>query len=185
MPRFPPIPADALDDDQRRMAARAAPTGPYHGFLRAPLLWEHLQPLRHYFADQSLLAPDEREAAILVLAHRLDSPAFAAHRPLALAAGIAAEAIDALASGIDPAACGLAPGAALAGEVVDRLLRDHRLDDELFARAARRWGERGIVELICLTGFFATIALMLNVAQDDVPPTTPPGAAAYSPADKS
>jgi 4-carboxymuconolactone decarboxylase len=184
--RFPPLPEADLDADQRRMAARAAPTGPYQAFLRAPLLWERLQPLRQYLATQSVLAPGEREVAILVLARHLGSSgAFEGHRALALAAGIAGDAIDAISDGAEIADVPLAPAEALAADVVDRLLRQHRLSDDLFARAARQWGERGVIELIGLTGFFTTISLTLNVAEIAASAPLRRDQDPYSPADKN
>lgn len=185
MTRFPPLPDTDLDADQRRMAARASPTGPYQAFLRAPLLWEHLQPLRHYFATDSLLAPADREAAILVLARHRESPAaFEAHRALAAKAGIAGAVIDAIGAGADPATLDLAPSSRLAAEIAAQLLCKNRVDDDIFDRARQQWGERGPVELIGLIGFFTTIALTLNVMASDAEVSGSFRPAAYSPADE-
>jgi len=161
--RFAPLADEALDDDQIRMAAIAQRGGPYQAFLRAPLLWQQLQPLRRYLAQGSVLGAMEREAAILTLArHWGSTAAFDGHRALAIAAGIDPAAIDAIGRG--EAGAPLDDPAALAAEIADDLLGRHVLSDRLFGRARDLWGERGIVELVALVGFFTTIALTLNVA---------------------
>ena len=163
MERFPSLDEAALDPDQTRMAAVAQRGGPYLAFLRAPLLWERLQPLRRYFTEHSVLGAREREATILTLARHWESTAaFSGHRGLAVRAGLAPDAIDAIGRGAGAGT--LDEPAALAVELTDRLLRHHGLSDDLFDRARDRWGEGGVVEIIGRVGFFTTIALTLNVA---------------------
>ena len=49
-------------------------------------------------------------------------------------------------------------------------LFDHRaVSDTTYARALERFGERGIVDLTGLAGYYATLAMVLNVARTPLP----------------
>lgn len=184
MTRFPPLADDRLDADQQRMAEVAMRSGPYPAFLRAPVLWEQIQPLRRYFAEGSTLGAPAREAAILALArHWQSTAAFDGHRALAERAGLSAAQIAAIGSG--DAVLLADPAAQMAMECTVALLDRHGLDPALFESARDLLGERGIVELVGLVGFFTTIALTLNLAgiAGNAPFAAAPGT--YSPADES
>jgi hypothetical protein len=54
-------------------------------------------------------------------------------------------------------------------EIVHRLLRDHRLSDEIFAMALAELGPQKFVELVALIGHYSTIGSVAN-AFDVRPP---------------
>ncbi|MEE4453687.1 hypothetical protein [Novosphingobium resinovorum] len=163
MTRFPPIPDAALNEDQRRMSAKASHTGPYPAFLRAPLLWEALQHVRIHLAQHSLLDAPLREVAMLATArHWRCTSAFASHRGLALKAGLDEATIAALAGEAQAEDLDGRRAAALA--VTRALLREGGIDDSLHADALAALGEQALVELVGLIGFFTTICLTINLA---------------------
>lgn len=179
MTRFPPLAIETLNPAQARMAAVAQHSGPFQAFLRAPLLWERLQGVRRYLMDESQLSPAVREAVVLVLAHRLGSPAMAkAHHRMALDAGLSAQEIAAIAQGAPES---VADQAGLAACAAEALLARGRLDDVAFAALITGVGERGAVELVGLVGFFSTVGLLLNLAE----PEPASALAGYSPDDES
>ncbi len=49
---------------------------------------------------------------------------------------------------------------------------DHRVDDQTYERIVRRWGDKGIVDLAGLIGYYSFVSVTLNTFE--VP--TPPGA---------
>ena len=51
-------------------------------------------------------------------------------------------------------------------------LHDHRVDDATYERVVKRFGDRGIVDLAGLIGYYSFVSVTLNVFE--VP--TPPGA---------
>jgi 4-carboxymuconolactone decarboxylase len=48
--------------------------------------------------------------------------------------------------------------------------RDHRVGNATFARAKAQLGERGIVDLVGIMGYYALISATLNVFEVPVPP---------------
>lgn len=182
MSRFPPIPDAELNDDQRAMAAVAGHGGPYQAFLRAPRLWQALQATRHYLAGESSLPAMVREAVMLAVArHWQSGGGFAAHVPLARAAGLSCAQIDAIGRGEMPGMAGPETCAALAATT--RLLQAHALDDQGFEQAKQALGEAGLVELMALIGFFSTISMILNVSEIKGEFSCPQAGGAYSPAE--
>jgi 4-carboxymuconolactone decarboxylase len=165
--RFPALDEATYDDDQRRMAEKAARGGPFDAFIRAPLLWEALQQVRACLAA-GVLSPAAREAAILAIARHWRAPAaYAGHVALAERAGLAPDAILAIGSGAIPH--DLPEDAALALAVVQELAGHGSLSDRLYQAAIALLGERGLIELVGLIGFFTTIGLTLNVAGRSAP----------------
>jgi 4-carboxymuconolactone decarboxylase len=162
MIRFPALREEALDADQLRMSSLATHNGPYRAFLRAPNLWQALQTVRHYLAKSSQLDAMTREAVMLLVARHWQSTAgFAAHTPLAREAGLSEAAIAAIGDGKTPH--GLPTVTGMAIECAVALLKDHGLCDTLYARAIDAMGERLLVEVVGLIGFFSTTSLTLNL----------------------
>ena len=51
-----------------------------------------------------------------------------------------------------------------------RSLHDtHRVSDALFKRAFDRFGERGVIDLIAVNGYYTLISFLLNVDQTPLP----------------
>ncbi len=162
MNRFPPLSDDMLDEDQQRMSGLAMHNGPYWANLRAPLLWEAWQAVRRTLSGKSLLDGITREAVMLRIARHWNSTAgFAAHAPLARKAGLSDDAITAIGEGQVPQ--GLPSVTVMAMECATELLERHGLDDALHARATELLGERFLVEIVGLIGFFSATSLTLNL----------------------
>jgi 4-carboxymuconolactone decarboxylase len=62
---------------------------------------------------------------------------------------------------------------AIVHAVTIQLLRTGRCDDETFDRAHELLGERGLVELTSLVGYYCAISLLLNMFEVPVPPSRP------------
>ncbi len=50
-----------------------------------------------------------------------------------------------------------------------RLLPDHRIDDATYDRVVERWGEKGIVDLAGLIGYYSFVSVTLNVFEVPTP----------------
>jgi 4-carboxymuconolactone decarboxylase len=48
--------------------------------------------------------------------------------------------------------------------------RDHAVDDPVFERVKQRFGERGLVDLTGLIGYYSFVSVTLNVFEVPVPP---------------
>ena len=90
------------------------------------------------------------------------------HVPLALQAGVAPETVEALRHGRRPPAAPDDEGRVV--DLVHELLTHHDLSDASYHDAVTAFGERGIVELVSLVGYFTMLSMVLNVAH--TPPDT-------------
>jgi len=92
---------------------------------------------------------------------------FAAHRPLAIRAGVDEAALDRLAAGEEP---GFEGNEAAAHAVAVELLRDHAIGDPTYRDAVDRFGTQGVVELVTTVGYYALNALLLNGFEIELAP---------------
>jgi len=98
-----------------------------------------------------------REAVVLTVAALLECRfEMHAHEQLARDAGVD---INAIRSGRTNA---LRDDVRVAVEIARRLVMDHRIPDDLFARARTHWDESALLDLIALVGYYAFLAAVLN-----------------------
>ena len=89
------------------------------------------------------------------------------HHPLALKAGIRKEIADAIADGRRPQ--GMSDDEEIVYDFSIELQRNKRVSDAIFARAEKRFGKQGIVDMTGISGYYTLLAMELNVAQYDIP----------------
>ena len=94
------------------------------------------------------------------------------HQPLALKAGLAREVADDLARGVRPAA--MKDDEAIIYQFLKELHETKNVSDATFKAMADNFGERGVIDLIGLTGYYTMLAMVLNVAQQPLPGGAPP-----------
>jgi 4-carboxymuconolactone decarboxylase len=111
--------------------------------------------------------------AVLILARVKGSQLeWYAHRIRAREEGLADEICDALQAGRRPDAMTGAEEALF--DLCVELLRAPAVSDETFARARDVFGERGVVELAYLVGFYSMISLVLKLAEVGTPDGSTP-----------
>jgi len=174
--RMPPIDPDKMDESQRAAAAeliagpRKAVIGPFIALLRSPRLMQPLQKVGEYLRFESELAPALRELATLIVARRWTQQfEWCAHVPLALRAGISRQTIDSLREGRRPPS--LKRDEQVVFEFATELLDHHGVSDSTYEACKSELGERSLIDLVGLLGYFAAVSMVLNVAR------TPAGAA--------
>ena len=166
-----PMPALNSLDEAQRAAAQALIDGPRKGvygpfvpLLRSPVLLERMAKVGEYLRFDSVLEPRLRELATCVAARHVSNQfEWSMHAPLALKAGVAPEAIEALRQGATPRP--LAPDEQDTVDVVRELLTMYGVSDLTYQSALARWGERGVVELTALAGYFVMVSWLMNVAR--------------------
>lgn len=179
--RMPALELDQMDAAQRAAAEeliagpRKAVLGPFIPLLRSPELMNRLQKVGEYLRFQSALETRINEFVMLIVSRQWTQQfEWCTHYPLALKAGVKAEVLDALGQGQRPA--GMAEDEELAYDFCDELARTHGVSDATYARAVACFGERGVLDLLGLVGYFTTVSMVMNVAR--TPPqannTTPP-----------
>ena len=178
--RLPPLAPEAMDEAQREAAAalaagpRKGVFGPFVPLLRSPELMDRLQRVGEYLRYGNSVPARLNEWAILVTArHWTNQFEWAVHYPLAVRAGVAREAVDALAARQRPRP--MADDEATVYDFVSEALATHAVGDATYQRALALFGERGIVDLLGTVGYFSAIDLLMNVAG------TPPPASDVAP----
>jgi 4-carboxymuconolactone decarboxylase len=173
--RMPPLnPAD-MNDAQKHAAAamvagpRKGVTGPFIALLRSPDLMDRMGRVGEYLRFESAIPTKLNELAMLVVArYVMNQFEWVLHYPLALKAGVSKDTLELLAAGRPPPAA--QQDEALVHALVMELLATHFVSDALYGRALERFGERGIVDLVGMVGYFFTVCLVMNTAQTPTPP---------------
>lgn len=93
------------------------------------------------------------------------------HVPYALQAGMEPALIEALAEGRRPAA--MRNDEAVVYDFITELYANKGVSDATYARAVSVFGEAGVVDLLGVVGYYATNAMIMNVARTAVPNASP------------
>jgi 4-carboxymuconolactone decarboxylase len=175
--RLPPLEPQQMTEQQRQAAAalaagpRGGVRGPFVALLRSPELMHRMQKVGEYLRYQSALDARLAEFAMLIVArHWTQQFEWAIHHPLALEAGVAPAALDALAQGRRPRE--MREDEALVYDFCDELLHTHGVSDATYECAVGRLGEQALVDLMGLLGYFTSVSMVLNVAHAPAPPGT-------------
>lgn len=168
----PPVPSE-LDAAQRRVydeivaGPRGEVVGPLGVWLRRPELADRAQRLGEYARYGTSLPPVLSELAILVVARTWGSEfEWLVHKPIALAAGVPPDAVEAIRTGRAPLLEDPAQSAVYG--FCAALLREHRVDGGLYAGAVGALGEEGVVDLVGILGYYSLISMTINAF--NVPP---------------
>jgi 4-carboxymuconolactone decarboxylase len=89
------------------------------------------------------------------------------HEPLAKKAGVAAAALEALAEGRRPAP--LAPDEQAACDLLEELFRTRGVSQATYDAALNAFGERGLVDLLGVAGYFTAISMVMNTVHTPPP----------------
>lgn len=172
--RMPPIPEGRLSPAQRQAAAELAAgprgevSGPFVPLLRSPELLGPLQRVGAYLRWHSALPPRLSELAILFTARQWTQQfEWLTHEPLARQAGLAPEIVEALRAGRRPPA--MADDEAAVHDFLAELARHRAVADATYARALATLGERGVVDLCGISGYYGLLSVVMNVARTPLP----------------
>ncbi len=179
--RMPPLPRERLDDAQRAAAdaliagPRKGVKGPFIPLMRSPRLLAPLQKAGEYLRFDSALPRRVSEFATLVVSRQwMQQFEWFTHVPLALQEGTNAETIEALRVGRRPMA--MSADEAFVYDFISELTTHGGIGDRTYAECVERYGERGVIDLVGLIGYFTLISMVLNVAH--TPPIEMRGVAA-------
>jgi 4-carboxymuconolactone decarboxylase len=174
-PRFPQLTMAQLTDQQRPLGeaimkiSSVGIAGPYNPMLRSPVFGQRMFDLLDYLRWHTSLPLRLNEFAILITGRLWRSQVeWYAHGPLASKAGLSPKVIADLKANRRPAA--MQPDEAAVYDFVMELSVRHEVSDETFARAKRLLGEQQVVDLTAVTGTYVTIAMLLAMAEEGVPP---------------
>ena len=172
--RMPPIPKESMTEAQAKAAEelvsgpRGALVGPFVPLLRSPEFMSRLQKTGEYLRFQNALGPKVTEFVILLTARQWTQQyQYTSHLPLALRAGVKPEWAEAIAAGRRPT--GMAAEEEAAYDFCTELRQNQSVSDATYARVVGRFGERGVIDMAGLVGYYTTLAMIMNVARTPVP----------------
>lgn len=171
-----PLPAELTDAQQAaadriKAGPRGDLNGPFVPLLRSPELMTRLQLVGEYLRFGSTLDDDLVELVILTVArtwHQQFEWGF--HHPIALAAGLPEEAVEAVAAGQRPEG---RPEVGLVWDLIDELQRTGEVTDKVYEAAVTALGEEKVIEAVGTAGYYTTLAMVMNVARTPPPAGAP------------
>ena len=180
-PRFKPLVESAMSEAQLKAVREVAsgprgrldPDGPSALLLRSPELMSRTQRVGEYLRFNSSLPRRLNEFAILITARQWNAQLeWFVHQPLAVKAGLAPAVTADLAQGKHPA--GMTEDEEIIYQFCKEVHETKTVSDSIFKAAVDKFGERGVIDLIGLTGYYTMLAMVLNVAQQPLPNGMPP-----------
>ncbi|WP_323119157.1 carboxymuconolactone decarboxylase family protein [Burkholderia alba] len=136
--------------------------GPFLGWIFSPELAQHAQRLGAFCRYRTGLPLRLSELAILVTAARWRSQAeWHIHHPIALDAGLSAATAEAIRVGETPAFADA--DEALIHRFATELYETKRVSEPAYRAAVERFGHPVVVNLVGLLGYYALVAMTLNV----------------------
>jgi 4-carboxymuconolactone decarboxylase len=182
--RLPPIPPDKLTEAQVKAieefkAARSADvTGPFVPLLRSPEAMNRVRALGDYLRFRSALPPRLSEFVILLTARQWTQRyEWGAHAPLARQAGVSDATIAAIAEGRRPER--MTEDEEVLYALHDELRRTGGVSDATYVKAVARFGEKGVVDAVGITGYYTLLAMVLNVARTPASDAVTPALAPF------
>lgn len=136
--------------------------GPFLGWIHSPELAQHAQRLGAFCRYQTGLSLRHSELAILVTAARWQAQAeWYIHYPIALKAGVPEALAEQIRTGVTPHFDD--PDDALIYAFTTELYDTKRVSDSTYTRAVERFGHETTINLVGLLGYYALVAMTLNV----------------------
>jgi 4-carboxymuconolactone decarboxylase len=136
--------------------------GPFNVLLRSPEMGDLAQQFGASMRFHAALPKPALETVIIVTArYWMAQFEWSAHKRAALQAGVSPAVVDAIANGQRPA--GMSPDVETAYNFIAELLKTRQVSDPVFLAAKNRFGEKGVVDMIGLSGWYSTVSMALNV----------------------
>jgi 4-carboxymuconolactone decarboxylase len=146
-------------------------TGPFDVLLRSPDLAQAGARLGEVLRFETALTQRERELVIItVIAHWQARFSWLPHSAYAQEAGITPEAVADIAAGREPAFDSDADR--VIHQLVSELVATGWVSDERYAAALAALGERRLVELVALAGYYCFTSVLLNAFRVPLPDGT-------------
>jgi 4-carboxymuconolactone decarboxylase len=143
---------------------RGGVIGPFKPLMYSPDLMARVQKTGEYLRYNTGLDKRLTELAILIVAHHWGQPVeWNIHYPIALQAEVKQADADAIAAGSAPQM--LDAEQTLVYDFCRQVLTHKAVDDDCYAALLAAFGERGVVDLTSLCGYYSLLAMVMNVAR--------------------
>ncbi len=175
--RMPPIPPDKYDEAQKKAAQEFAAgrgyevRGPFVPLMRSPEVMLRAKAMGDYLRFKSALGPRLNEMVILITAREWTQQyEWLAHYEIAMKEGLKPELAAAIAEGRRPA--GMAEDEEIVYDFCTEIHRLKRVSDATYARALQKFGERGVIDMLGVNGYYTFLAIVMNATRTALPATT-------------
>ena len=172
--RFKPLTYDEMNAPQKKMidnllaGPRGGAEGPFNVLLRSPEMGDLAGTFGAATRFNTSMPRKLNELAIILVGRHWTSQfEWAAHHRAALQAGLSAATCDAIAEGKRPTS--MAKDEEVVYNFVTELLNTTQMSDATFNATKAMFGERGIVDLVGVMGWYHTVSMLLNVDQYPLP----------------
>jgi 4-carboxymuconolactone decarboxylase len=177
--RFKPLTYSELTPEQKTLVEhllsgeRGTLSGPFNVMLRSPEMGDLAQKLGAYIRFHTTVPIRLNEFAILITARALNVQyEWAAHHKNGLKAGLSPALIDAVGEGKRPSS--MQPDEEIVYNFTTELVKTHQVSDPTFRAAVDKFGERTVVDLIAVIGYYHFVSFILNVDRYPLPEGTKP-----------
>ena len=176
--RLGPPPKETLTAEQRAAMEEfqkqrgVGISGPFEPMLWSPEAMVRAASMGTYLRYKSAYSQDLSEFIIL-LAGRSWSQQYewSVHYPIALKAGVSKAIADAIADGRRPA--GMSADQEMLYDFTTELIQNKTVSDPTYARVLKRFGEKGVIDAVSITGYYTLLAMVLNTARTPPNPGVP------------
>ena len=174
--RFAPLKADELSPSQKAWAEMIAPpprnakitNPPYRAYIRNPDLAPRLTAMSEYLRWKTSLPPRLSELAILITAREWTAQyEWFAHYPLAIKAGLDPKIAADIAAGKRPD--NMKDDETALYDLATALYHDKKVPDSIYKAALEKFGERGIMDIIGIIGYYDITSMTLITMQAGAP----------------
>ena len=172
--RFKPLTYDEMNAAQKKMidnllaGPRGGAEGPFNVLLRSPEMGDLAGTFGAATRFNTSMPRKLNEMAIILVGRHWTSQfEWAAHHRAALQAGLSPAICDAIAEGRRPPS--MAKDEEVVYNFVTELLNTTQMSDATFNATKAMFGERGIVDLVGVMGWYHTVSMLLNVDQYPLP----------------
>ena len=172
--RLPTIAPEKYSEEQKKaadefLAVRKKPVfGPFEPLMYSPQVMSQARATGDYLRFNSALGNVLSELVILITAREwAQDYEWYVHHPIALKAGIKADIADAIADGRRP--IGMSDDEEIVYDFSTELHKNKRVSDRTFARAEKRFGKKGVVDLTGINAYYTSLAMQMNVARYQIP----------------
>ncbi|MGZ9014364.1 MAG: carboxymuconolactone decarboxylase family protein [Burkholderiales bacterium] len=176
--RMPLIADERMTPEQKKAAVELAAgprgevKGPFVALLRSPDFMSRVQKVGEYIRFVCPLDKRINEfAAIIAARHWNQQFEWWAHYRQGLEAGLKREIADAVREGRRPT--GMAEDEEIVYDLLTEVLVNKGASDATYRRALAKFGEQGVIDVIGVAGYYALLAMVMNVARTAVPEGPP------------
>lgn len=172
--RMPRIAPENYTPEQKKaaeefLAARKVPVfGPFEPLMHSPELMNISRSMGDYLRYKPAIGVTLSELIILITAREWSQDyEWYVHAPIALKQGIKPEVVAAIADGRRPE--GLSEDEQICYDFSMELHRNKRVSDVTYERAVKRFGEKGVMDIVGINGYYTFLAMAMNTSRMALP----------------